>query len=235
VATTAIRAFLFLPLVQAHPYPPLGTPPRPNSYGQLARTRFLVTALQSDATQRNTQHATKHMENAEFSDIVGIREAADILGVSASTISRQVKAGIIPNRGADGAPKVSVREAREARAKNTDPAQRRAGHLRQTDTADGSYHSQRAERERVGTELKRLELAERLDAVVPKASAESALFSFGRRLRDEMTNRWPTLAQDLQNLDAAEIARIGVERDERLLQRIIEEIEKDHDLLARPS
>lgn len=176
------------------------------------------------------------METEVLTDIVGIREAAGQLGVAASTISRQVRAGIIPNRGTGEAPKVSVSEARAARAKNTDPAQRRRPAPSGDDRVnDGSFHAQRAERERVSTELKKLELAERTGVVIPKDAAENALFTFGRRIREELTNRWTTFAQDLAGLPAEEIARIGAERDEKLLTLIANEIEKDHDLLSRPS
>lgn len=54
--------------------------------------------------------------------LVGIREAARAVGLSHSTISRQVAAGIIPNRGSERRPLVDVAEVRAARARQLDPS-----------------------------------------------------------------------------------------------------------------
>lgn len=54
--------------------------------------------------------------------LVGVREAAKHLGIHASTVSRQLAAGIIPNRGTPSAPLVDVEEARRAREDRVDPA-----------------------------------------------------------------------------------------------------------------
>jgi len=57
---------------------------------------------------------------------VGIRECARQLGVNASTISRQVASGVIPNRAGEGQqPKVLISEARSAREQGLDRSKQR--------------------------------------------------------------------------------------------------------------
>ena len=57
--------------------------------------------------------------------LLGVREAARELGVNPSTVSRQLRAGILPNRGSERAPKVCLSEARAARERNLDQSKRR--------------------------------------------------------------------------------------------------------------
>lgn len=58
-------------------------------------------------------------------ETVSISRAAELLGVNKSTISRQVRDRIIPNRAEPGQPpRVNVEEARQARADFLDPSKR---------------------------------------------------------------------------------------------------------------
>lgn len=63
-------------------------------------------------------------------DLMGVRQLARHLGVNASTISRQIAKGIIPNRGTPEQPMVSLAEAERARAANLDPSKQRDWHPR---------------------------------------------------------------------------------------------------------
>src|SRR5690348_15005177 len=65
------------------------------------------------------------MDGATLDDVVSLTECADALSVHKSTISRQVKAGVIPNHGTIEAPRVSIAEARAARAAQLDQAKQR--------------------------------------------------------------------------------------------------------------
>jgi hypothetical protein len=61
----------------------------------------------------------------EASNLVGVSEAARQIGVHKSTISRQVRDGIIPNHGTEMAPLVDVEEAKRARDRGLDRSKQR--------------------------------------------------------------------------------------------------------------
>src|SRR5690349_20190328 len=61
---------------------------------------------------------------ADF-QLVGVREAARALGLNASTVSKQVRKGIIPNHGTDTAPLINVAEAKVKRAERLNPLKAR--------------------------------------------------------------------------------------------------------------
>ena len=167
-------------------------------------------------------------------DIIGIRAAGAILGVAASTISRQVKAGIIPNRGTCKEPKVSIVEATAARKGNIDPAQQRAPEGADL-AANNSYHANRADREWVRAQKEKLEYAQILGTVMLRADAEDKFSTFGRHIREALAIRWRTLATELQGLSAIEIERAGTKADEDLLTRIVAEIEKEYAVSGQSS
>ncbi|HEY3909454.1 MAG TPA: hypothetical protein VGM07_06145 [Stellaceae bacterium] len=64
-------------------------------------------------------------------ELVGVNEAGRRLGVDAGQVSRQIKAGIIPNRGTADRPLVNVDEARQARAIGLDRSKQRGPGLAQ--------------------------------------------------------------------------------------------------------
>lgn len=158
-------------------------------------------------------------------DVVGIREAAKALGVNASTISRQVAKGVIPNRGASGAPKVSIDEARRARATNLDPSQQRAPEP--SPSTSGTFSSHRSAHEAAKAKLAQLDLAQRLGEVVSRSEAEDLFATYGRRVRDALEQKWRTLALELQGMSAADIMVRGTASTEEVLARVAAEIENE--------
>ncbi len=62
---------------------------------------------------------------ARVAELVGINEAGRRLGIDPSVVSRQVKSGVIPNRGSAERPLVDIEEARRGRDDNLDPSKRR--------------------------------------------------------------------------------------------------------------
>ncbi len=74
----------------------------------------------------DTQPAAPHAADpAHPADIMGVRALARALKLNPSTVSRQIKKGIIPNRGTDTEPKASLAEARHARGDQLDLAMQR--------------------------------------------------------------------------------------------------------------
>ena len=168
------------------------------------------------------------METAQ-SDIVGVREAARQLNVNASTISRQLRAGIIPNRGTDRDPKVSVEEARRARQNNLDPSQQRGAH---TAPASSGYTASRSELEAAKAAMAQLDLAEKLGLTVAREDIEDAIATAARELRDALARRWRALAVELQGLTAREIEAKGMASDEAVLADLTVKLEIDADTPA---
>lgn len=72
-----------------------------------------------------------------MSALVGIRECARQLGVAHSTITRQMQAGILVNRGTAEAPLLDVEEVRAAREIALDPSKRRGAGAPLFDAAAG--------------------------------------------------------------------------------------------------
>lgn len=169
------------------------------------------------------------META-LSDIVGVREAARQLKVNASTISRQVRAGIIPNRGTDREPKVSVTEAKNARETGLDPAQQRRPITMQGGHALPS--TSRGELEAAKAAIAQLDLAEKLGLTLSRADVEDALATVAREFRDALARRWRILAIDLQGLNAREIEAKGMASDEAVLAELVVKLEIDADAPA---
>jgi hypothetical protein len=157
-------------------------------------------------------------------DVVGIREAATALEVAASTISRQVKNGIIPNRGSAFAPKVSISEARTARAERLDPAQRRPPQIQAAAVTPG-YNTHRTAHEETKAKKAALELAQMQGDLVARAEVEDFLATVARQFRDKLLHRWRTLAVELEGLPAREIEAKCLAGDEALLSSLADEFE----------
>lgn len=146
-------------------------------------------------------------------DIVGIREAARELGKSPSTISRQVRNGLIPNRGTDTEPKVSIAEARSARS---------AGLVQKQPTL-GTF---RTDHERVKAEKADLELQRLKGLLVSRADVEEFLAEQGSKLRDALLRRWRELARELAGLTPREIEEKGLAADELALSVFAAQLEQ---------
>jgi hypothetical protein len=176
---------------------------------------------------------------------VSISECARELGVHKSTISRQVAAGIIPNRGTADEPKVDVAEARRARERGLDRSKQRgedaplfssASAIGERDDDDAGqpaadatppkggldYQRARTAREGFQARLAQIELEEKLANLLDKGEVVDAFFTMASRLR-EMT--------DATRVDVA--ARFGDqvgnavgEAFRKMLQAIAEDFER---------
>ena len=182
--------------------------------------------------------------------LVGIRECARELGVNASTVSRQVRAGIIPNRGTKDAPLVLVSEARGARRRNLDQSKQRGpgaplfapADQEGDSTADVQseaedeprahgegkrsgldFNKARTAREGYQARLAQIELEDRLGNLLDRAETVDAFFTLGTALREALERRAPELAARLDGV-ADLNARTGLilEDDRRLLQAIVD-------------
>lgn len=146
------------------------------------------------------------MEAAESADVMGIRAAARALNKSASTISRQVAAGIIPNRGTTAEPKVSLAEAKAARAVNLQPEPEVAG-----------FAQARNVHERLKAQKTAIELAQLKGELVRRVEVEEFLAEEGAKIRDGLLRRWRAFAAELVGLTAREIEERGLAADEAVL------------------
>lgn len=178
--------------------------------------------------QQEAQNGALALEKPALRDEpIGIRAAAAALDVNASTISRQVKAGVIPNRGTEKHPKVFLREARAARAGNLDPAQQRETAPATQPPPTTGFQAHRSSHEAAKAAMAQIELAEKLGGILDRGDVESSVEAFGRKLRDALTERWRALSLKLQGQSPADIERLGIEADEDLLNRVSAELEAE--------
>lgn len=183
--------------------------------------------------------------------LVGIRECARILekrGVqlNASTITRQVQAGIIPNHGtADGKPLVDPDEVIAARARNVDPSKQRGpdsplfgapaddgSEVEETAAAPSgkrevSFSAARTASEAYKARMAQLDLEERLGNLVDKQEVVDFFTEAGLILRQGLMLRSGDMAGRLVGLsNPSEIAAIIKDEDRKLLERLAEEFSK---------
>jgi len=142
------------------------------------------------------------------------------LGLSPSTLSRQVANGTIPNRGTDDAPRVSLSEVQRAREDNLDPAQQRG-------TAPETFHAHRTNLEATKATKAQLELAQMLGQTVARSEVEEEVANAVRELRDTLLRRWRVLAVELEGLSAREIEAKGLASDESALQELARKLTND--------
>lgn len=185
---------------------------------------------------RNTQRNSAAMSQ----QIVTLSEGARLLGVHKSTISRQVAAGIIPNRGEPGAPMIDVAEARAAREQELDRSKQRGAQaplfrraigddeLGTEPVAPGalasssSYQSARSRREETNAQLAEIALQERLGLLLDKSEVIDAFFALGASLREMMENARIELAAQF----GAELGTALAERFRKMQVQIADEIER---------
>jgi hypothetical protein len=146
----------------------------------------------------------------DASRLVGVSEAARQIGVHKSTISRQLAAGIITNRGSKEKPLVDVEEARRARDRGLDRSKQRgpdsplfgnSSAIAPADEAepdvDGhgapmpakpsgglDYQKARTAREGYQARLAQIELEQKLGNLLDKGDVVDAFFTMGQRLRE---------------------------------------------------
>ena len=181
---------------------------------------------------------------------MGVREAARELGVNPSTVSRQLRAGIIPNRGSERAPKVLLSEARAARERNLDQSKQRgpesplfasAGSVAppedsvdepeapaSTSRREIDYSRARTVREGYLAKSAQLDLEERLGNLLDRAETVDAFFTLGQSLREAMERRAPELAARLLGIsDLNQLTAILAEEDRKLLQSIADDFRRN--------
>ena len=182
--------------------------------------------------------------------LLGVREAARELGVNPSTVSRQIRAGILPNRGSERAPKVLLSEARAARERNIDQSKQRGPEAplfaTATPESDPSadlqpgaddepapragrsggldFNKARTAREGYQARLAQIELEERLGNLLDRAETVDAFFTLGTALREAMERCAPELATRLDGVaDLNARTALILEDDRRLLQAIVDD------------
>lgn len=114
-------------------------------------------------------------------ELVGVNEAGRRLGIDPGQISRQIKAGIIPNRGGADRPLVNVDEARQARAVGLDRSKQRGPGAplfaapvgpSSAQADNETYQSARARREAVAAQMAELDLLQRKGGLMLVEAAE---------------------------------------------------------------
>jgi hypothetical protein len=168
-------------------------------------------------------------------DLAGVSEAALKLGVNKSTISRQVKSGMITNYGTAAKPLVSIEGAKLQRAGNLDPALQRTSPSLMLPVQQTAFVNAKTQNEYVKGELAKLELADKLKQIIPRADAEDLFETFGTQIRERLAQRWHGLAIALAGKSASEIMALGEAADEALLSEIAGEIERDFGVGASAS
>jgi len=191
-------------------------------------------------------------------EAISLRAAAKALGVKASTISRQVRAGIIPNRGKPHDPKVWLDEARLAREGGLDLSKQRgpeaalfarppsieeqdeevetlerlaaAPGAERKPTADKlNYQTARTAREGYSARLQQLELEQRLGNLLDRTEVEDAFFTMTSRMRDEFMAMGAKLGPELVGLAAGEIAAKIEAETRSVLERLSNEFKPGAD------
>ena len=152
-------------------------------------------------------------------DLTSVREAARALGVSHSTISRQVASGIIPNRGTAERPLIDVEEARAARAAHLYEGRQgsHAGRMVGDDhvAEDGpeapaqapDYRRARTAGEIYRAKLAELDYFERVGKLIDQAEVSAALFTAARVLRDKLQALAGRLAGELATVSDPAVVR----------------------------
>ena len=169
--------------------------------------------------------------------LVGIREAAERLSLSHSTVSRYVKRyPHLKRGGSDARPLVDLVEFKQHRGENinvevvasTDPELPVAGDNSppaQTSPQGPNYNVEKARREAANATKAELELADRLNQVVPRDEVESGGFEVGHALREALERRNQDLAERLALMDdPAEIVTLLEQDDRRLLLAFAEHL-----------
>lgn len=165
---------------------------------------------------------------------VGVRECARQLGLSHSTISRQLAAGVFRNLGTDKVPLLLVSEVREARARGLDQSKQRgpeaplnAPPLAAPDAPDGgpTYQGARGRREAALAEKAELELKRLRGETLDRAEVTEAAFGVGQMLREALETRRPGLAQRLAGLEPGAILAALQEADEQHLRAFADAVE----------
>lgn len=163
---------------------------------------------------------------------VGVRECAKQLGVSHSTISRQLTAGLFVNHGTGDRPLLKVSEVREARSRGLDPAKQRGPEapLYQPAAAQKpigedlgpTYATARTRTEEAKANLAELDLAERRGLLLDKSDVVDAFFTFGTQIRERME----AFAADMGARFGATVGAAVADEGRKILTKLGEDFER---------
>lgn len=171
-------------------------------------------------------------------DLMGVRACAKALTppVSASTISRQLGAGLFTNWGTESLPLISLTEVRAKREQNLSPAQQRRPAERAAKRDDGGYHSARAAREQAAAQIAQLDLAERLGQLLRRDQVEDEHATLGRATREALTQMARRVMPAIDQAEGTE-AKIAVltQAIEAELNRLADGYEAEGDGTGPPS
>jgi hypothetical protein len=184
---------------------------------------------------------------ANTEPFVGVRAAARALEVNPSTISRQLKDGILRNHGTAAEPKLLVSEVRADRERHLDrskqrgpdaPLFNRSGAIEPEAAepeAEGEgapaggvdYQKARTAREGFQARIAQIDLEERLGNLLDRGEVVDAFFALGQLLRESMEGRRAGLAARLVGIsDPSRIGSILAEADGALLLGLAKDFER---------
>jgi Helix-turn-helix domain len=159
---------------------------------------------------------------AELDRLISVSEAARILGLNRSTLSRQIKQGLIrAHRG-----KVHLSEVREDRRNNLDVSRRVTYAAPRDEEANSSFAAARAKKEEYVAKLRELEYAVKSRRLVDAEAARRRVFELARNERD----RWLSFPSRVATLIAADVGcdpvALGVVLDRQVRQHLSERSEQ---------
>lgn len=180
--------------------------------------------------------------------LVGVREAAKILNLNASTVSRYLRAHPELNLGEEGrAPRIDVEELRAHRAETVNHAksQNHAGALFDEGDADqaspgtqvrklngghetrGAYAEAKARREDLAAQKAQMELDEKRGLLVPRREVEDAAAEAGHLLQRGLMRLALDQAEPLATMtDPGEIRGMLEENYRQVLQELQAQLRK---------
>jgi len=185
-----------------------------------------------------------------MADLVGVRAAARELGLNASTISRNVKDGIIPNHGTEAEPLIDVDEARAARDFHLDPSKRGnaaglmlgegdedaggSGEIGGGETvspgADPKLRQARTAREGYEAMMARLRYEQAAGLLIRRDEVERQLVDASRTVRDALQRLGAKLAPELAAIsDPAEVQRLINEAHRSVLEGLANALSQQAD------
>ncbi|BBK44136.1 hypothetical protein STVA_41560 [Allostella vacuolata] len=161
--------------------------------------------------------------------LVGVRAAAAALGLAPSTVSRQLAAGIIPNRGSSAEPLVDVEEARAARADRLDHGKAkgtRTGELDIRPPAPRRETTAGKRDQKLDQEIRRLERenAEREKELLSRAATDRAFAELAGIVQRGLAERSRRLgARVTGRRDLAEVMTAIEDEDRKILEAMRDE------------
>lgn len=161
--------------------------------------------------------------------LLGVRAAAAALGLAPSTVSRQLAAGIIPNRGTVEQPLIDVAEAAAARADRIDHGKAKGVRTGELDVRPGRPRGESAagKRERkLDEEIRRLERenAEKEAQLVSRAGVDQAFAELAGIVQRSLADRTRRLAgRVMGQRDINEVLAAIEDEDRRILEAMRDE------------